>query len=348
MATTTLKHINVPPAQTWNYLHVNDISLEVPAAPETPVAAPSELSALEMGAGAEAAAWQDSVAATRKQVHVAAHTSADIEINLDDADALLASNIVVEEGAVARICVVQTASAADVASHVLRIAAAKDAQVTLYDLVAGEGTRYLNNIGVELGENAHLDVRQYVLSGKVSASGIAINQAGERSKVELVCRYLAGRNETVDITLTSRMRGCNTRCNFVASGVLSDGATKTLRDTIDLVHGAKGARGRENETVLLAGDPLVNKSLPTILCDEDDVAGDHGATIGSITADQLAYLADRGLTEDDATELFAHAVADDAYNHAPTKAAKDAVIAATARVFGAQAAALLGDVSEEK
>ena len=65
MDTTTLAHVNTPPAQTWNYLRVNDIALDVP----TP-AAPAEkydgpLADLEMGAGDAATSWIDATSAER-------------------------------------------------------------------------------------------------------------------------------------------------------------------------------------------------------------------------------------------------------------------------------------------
>jgi Fe-S cluster assembly scaffold protein SufB len=88
----------------------------------------------------------------------------------------------------------------------------------------------------------------------------------------------------------------------------------------------------------VAGDGVVNKTLPVILCDEDDVAGDHGATIGSVSQDQLSYLADRGLTEEDATELFSSAVIDDAVLSAPTGAFRDAALAIARDLLGDQAA----------
>ena len=73
-----------------------------------------------------------------------------------------------------------------------------------------------------------------------------------------------------------RQRGRNTRSELGYNGVLEDAAKKSLRTTIDLVHGAKGAQGNEAETVLVLGDDVVvNKTLPTILCDEDDVAGNQ-------------------------------------------------------------------------
>ena len=44
------------------------------------------------------------------------------------------------------------------------------------------------------------------------------------------------------------------------------------------------------ETVLLANKGVDNKTVPVILCDEDDVAGNHGATIGHVRDEQLFYL----------------------------------------------------------
>ena len=74
--------------------------------------------------------------------------------------------------------------------------------------------------------------------------------------------------------------------------------------------------------MLVLGDDVVNKTLPTILCDEDDVAGNHGATIGSVSPEQLAYLADRGLSRADAEQLFVSALYEDALMHAPCPEAR--------------------------
>ncbi len=83
------------------------------------------------------------------------------------------------------------------------------------------------------------------------------------------------------------MRGTSTRAQLTESGVLNEAAKKTLRATIDLVRGAKDAQGNEIETVMILGDDVVNKTMPVIICDEDDVAGNHGATIGSVSPEQL-------------------------------------------------------------
>ena len=77
--------------------------------------------------------------------------------------------------------------------------------------------------------------------------------------------------------------------------------------------------------MLVLGDDVVNKTLPTILCDEDDVAGNHGATIGSVSPEQLAFLASRGLSREDVEQLFVRALYEDALMHAPCPEARAVV-----------------------
>ena len=64
--------------------------------------------------------------------------------------------------------------------------------------------------------------------------------------------------------------------------------------------------------MLLANKGVDNKTVPVILCDEDDVAGNHGATIGHVRDEQLFYLACRGLDQNAAEDLFIRAKLEDA------------------------------------
>lgn len=62
-----------------------------------------------------------------------------------------------------------------------------------------------------------------------------------------------------------------------------------MRGTIDFVHGCVGAKGDEKEDVLLVGDNMVNQTIPLILCAEEDVEGNHGASIGKLDENMLFY-----------------------------------------------------------
>ena len=65
---------------------------------------------------------------------------------------------------------------------------------------------------------------------------------------------------------------------------------------------------------------------PTILCDEDDVAGNHGATIGHVRPEQLFYLESRGVSSEDAEALFIRAKLEDAALSAPDERIRAAIL----------------------
>ena len=90
----------------------------------------------------------------------------------------------------------------------------------------------------------------------------------------------------------------------------NDGAEKIFRGTIDFKRGSAGSKGDEKEDVLLLGDDVVNKTIPLILCAEEDVQGNHGASIGRLDEALLFYLASRGLTAGQAEALMARAKLD--------------------------------------
>ena len=102
--------------------------------------------------------------------------------------------------------------------------------------------------------------------------------------------------------------GRNTRSDIDVSGALSDSAKKVFRGTIDFKNGSAGSTGSEQETVLLLGDDVVNRTVPLILCAEENVEGTHGATIGALDDDTLFYFESRGFDRDAAERLMARAV----------------------------------------
>ena len=57
--------------------------------------------------------------------------------------------------------------------------------------------------------------------------------------------------------------------------------------------------------MLLLSDQAHNQSIPVILCAEEDVEGDHGATIGQIPEEVIFYLPTRGISEDAIYSLMA-------------------------------------------
>ena len=345
-ATTMLAHVNVPYAQTWNYLRINDIAFEVPtpdAKGKVYEAAPRLFDAVDAGVGEEAARWIVASAGDVRYVEVPRHTvrTEPVVVNVSAGQAANTA-IMVREGATVSVVVVATSGEAEpgtTTAALTRIIAERDATVDLVEIVADtDATAHLEGVGIKADDRATVNVRQYALGGAKVAFGIGVELAGDYSRLDLLMRYHASGEGTLDVNHQCRMSGSHSRAEMHASGVLADAAKKTMRETIDLVHGAKDARGNEAETVLVTGDDVVNKTLPTILCDEEDVQGNHGATIGSIGPDQLNYLADRGLSREEAESLFVRAIFDDAIIHASVPEAHDAAVARAEAVLGADVA----------
>ena len=184
----------------------------------------------------------------------------------------------------------------------------------------------LDDTGLFLDEGARVNVQHTVLGAGASATGLAGDLLGDTAKATIDTDYLGAREQVRDFNYELRHRGRKTECEIDANGVLTGTSKKVYRGTIDLVHGCKGATGTERETVLLANKGVDNKTVPVILCDEDDVAGNHGATIGHVRDEQLFYLACRGLDQNAAEDLFIRAKLEDAALSATDERTRAAVV----------------------
>lgn len=215
----------------------------------------------------------------------------------------------------------------------LRVLAGADARVDIMSTqTLDDSWIALDDAGIVADERARVQVRHTVLSAGRSYTGLDADLRGDDARLDIDTRYLARGDQQRDFNYVAHQRGRRTVCNLDANGVLAGRSSKTLRGTIELVHGCKGSVGSEQETVLLADERVVNRTVPVILCDEDDVAGSHGATIGHIRPEQLLYLASRGISPDDAERLFIAA----AYQEAATGAPDERTRAAVTRLAAAR------------
>ena len=57
----------------------------------------------------------------------------------------------------------------------------------------------------------------------------------------------------------------------------------------------------------MLGDGVVNKTVPLILCAEENVVGNHGATIGELDEDTLFYFESRGISAAEVENIMARA-----------------------------------------
>lgn len=130
---------------------------------------------------------------------------------------------------------------------------------------------------------------------------------GDSSSINVEVAYLGKNSQTIDYNIAVNHWGKDTHSEINAAGALMDSAKKVFRGTIDFKTGSSDSKGSENETVIMLGDDVVNKTVPLILCSEENVEGSHGATIGELDDDMLFYFESRGIGREEAERIMAYA-----------------------------------------
>ena len=173
-----------------------------------------------------------------------------------------------------------------------------------------ENKEFYNDLGGHVSDDATFELVQIVLGGKNNYYGANTHLAGKNSALNLAIAYSLENDELLDMNYVADHDGKNSVSDIKAGGVMQGRAEKVFRGTIDFHKGCAGSKGAEIEDVLLIDDTIVNKTVPLILCDEEDVEGAHGATIGRPDETLMFYMRSRGISEDEAYKLLKRAKID--------------------------------------
>lgn len=180
-----------------------------------------------------------------------------------------------------------------------KVSLGRKARLTLVQVHrVGEEFRLVNRIDADVDEKADFHLMQVFIRGGEIYADVHSDLRARRSALHIDTGYLTVAKQLLDINYEAVHTGELSTSDITVNGVLCDEAEKRFRGTIDFRHGAVGAVGNEIENVLLMDPDVVNKTIPIILCEEEDVEGNHGATIGRMDEDTLYYMKSRGLDED--------------------------------------------------
>lgn len=320
--------INRVPALTWNRLHLNEAegaeisvtagrkaAMELPSGVSVTGRADSAYPGQKTGIGGEFAAAVKKAGVAYQHIEVSSQPDAPIRLDFSyEGEVSDISPVEVEVGeglSVVLIMFFTGEKATGQAAVQVVYHLEKDAKLTLVQVQKLPKTvTFFNDIGGTCEEGAAFTQTQLVLSGGASYYGSLTDLVGKASDQQTAMAYLVGKDESLDINQVVNHIGRKTTCDIKVSGVLSDNAKKNFRGTIDLRRGAKGAVGNENEDVLLLDEGVVNKTLPIILCTEEDVEGNHGASIGKLDSELMFYLESRGISEEAIYRMMARARVD--------------------------------------
>lgn len=155
----------------------------------------------------------------------------------------------------------------------------------------------------KLGEGETLSMTLVVLPGISCELPLRIDLDGPGAQVELSGVYLCGSDEQVRISVDLRhnVGGCSSHQLF--KGIVGGSAKAEFYGRIFVAHDAQQTKAlQENHNLLLSETARV-ETRPQLEIYADDVECSHGATIGSLNADEQFYMRSRGIPEAEARVL---------------------------------------------
>ena len=247
-----------------------------------------------------------------------------------DSDNTIAKHIIqTEEGSNSTIVIVYSSDSSDKEKCQLvqsQINVGKDSHLTLIKVqLLGNKTLQLDDTSFVCGQHSKVDFIQIELGGNHIDSGIYADLQGNYSDIKTHVTYLFKDKQFLDMNHLVVQHGKRTKCDMYVDGTLKEQAQKIYRGTIDLQKGCSGSTGNEMENTLTLSPKVVNKSMPNILCLEDDIAAEHGATIGKLSKEVLFYMESRGIDEVTAQKIIARAKIQRASDFIPDESIKEVI-----------------------
>ena len=331
----TVPQVNVLPAPTWKHLGVNVSSFPVlanvggsrrvlpdnfkqiatgmgPAAEQFVLDHATELHLVEIPEGrqAELVALGHTLGSGEyvgdvTLIHARAGSSVTVlqsYVGTEQAKPKMKNILAEETVAVTRLLPAQHAG-------LTKIIAEDGATVRLFQVqMLDQQSHHFSDVGVTVGAGARVEVYQAELGGAQAFAGCLAELSGYQGNFTADTVYFGDSSRKIDLNYVARHTGRKTTSTMRAAGALFAGSDKIYRGTLDFRNGAAKAVGHETEETLLFSPDARNRTVPLILCDEEDVEGQHAATIGRMSPARQFYLQSRGLSEAQIKQLAVEAM----------------------------------------
>lgn len=171
----------------------------------------------------------------------------------------------------------------------------------------GETSRSFQSITTLAEEGASVTVGDLQLGGGLKASNVHQRLNGRHADVKTYGLYYGAPDSQTDISYTLNHGAKKTTGHILAKGALDHNSKKVFRGNLMFDQGASASVGKQEEFVMLLSEKLQSDSIPGLFCKEDDVIGEHAASVGQVDGGKLFYLMSRGFSEAAARKLLIRA-----------------------------------------
>ena len=187
------------------------------------------------------------------------------------------------------------------------IEAAKKSQLIVKKMSMDQREKIITCIRKKIKENAEVKYVTAEFGGKNTIINYytCLKETGANNEINTI--YLGGQDQIIDLNYIVEAYGQKTNIDMDLKGAISGNCKKHFKGTIDFKKGAKKSKGNENEYCMLLSNKAKSIALPMLLCTEEDVEGNHGASMGDLDDATLFYLCSRGLSREEAERMVARA-----------------------------------------
>ena len=161
----------------------------------------------------------------------------------------------------------------------------------------------IESFNIKTNQSSELKTNIFDLSGKLRVLRSDSNQYKLSSSI-INNIYVGQNSDVIDINYNYINREDNSLSKIIVEGILDNNAKKSFKGNIDFVEGSTKSIGDIKENTILLSDEAISKSLPMLLCHEEDVIGSHSASSGKIDDSKVYYLMTRGFTLAEAKKMI--------------------------------------------
>ncbi|HZQ78307.1 MAG TPA: Fe-S cluster assembly protein SufD [Acidimicrobiia bacterium] len=187
-----------------------------------------------------------------------------------------------------------------------------------------------------VGRDATLRASAVALGGDYARLRSEALLTGSGASSEMVAVYFANEHQMLDFRTLQDHDAPHTTSELLFKGAVEDEAESVYSGLVRLRPDAARANATQTNRNLVLSEGASAKSIPNLEIECDDVRCSHASAVGPIDADQLYYLATRGVPPDVAERLIVFGFFEDAIDRLAFGSGTERLRAAVTRKFDAR------------
>ena len=174
------------------------------------------------------------------------------------------------------------------------------------------------------GDNSRVSWTQLETGSAITWKYPSTILKGDNSVSEFYSVAVTNNHQQADTGTKMIHIGKNTKSTIVSKGISAGFSENTYRGLVRIGKNAVNARNHSQCDSLLLGDKCGAHTFPYLQIDNNSAIVEHEATTSKIAEDQLFYLKQRGLTEEEAVSLIVNGYAKEVLKQLPLEFAAEA------------------------